>query len=93
LLLQAAHSAPLPPHAAVVGVTHWLPMQQPVGHEVASQTHALPKQRWPPPHAAAPPQVQTPLVQPLALVMLHEVQVAPGAPHAAAVGGEVQTPF
>ena len=44
---QAAHAAPLAPQVASVGVLQTPPVQQPLGHDVASHTHAPPLQRWP----------------------------------------------
>ena len=49
------HAPPLVPQLALLGVLQVLPAQQPVGHEVASHTHAPPTQRWPTPHAAPLP--------------------------------------
>ncbi|MDP3238003.1 MAG: hypothetical protein Q8N26_34750 [Myxococcales bacterium] len=40
---QSVHAAPLPPHwLGEVLVTQVAPLQQPEGHEVASQTHCPP---------------------------------------------------
>lgn len=45
---QISHAPPLVPHALVlVPVRHWLPSQQPVGHELASQMHAPASHRCP----------------------------------------------
>ena len=41
---QAAHELPRVPQAAAVGASHTLPLQQPLGHEAASQTHLPPEQ-------------------------------------------------
>jgi hypothetical protein len=55
-------------------------VQQPPAQLVASQTHWPPLQRWPAPHAAAPPQVQVPELQPSALVLSHDAQESPFVP-------------
>ena len=65
LVLQAsplghdAHAAPPAPHSALVSLasaTHALPLQQPLEHDAASQTHApAALHAWPlahPPHVA-----------------------------------------
>lgn len=60
---QVRHCAPGAPHALAERVVQVDPAQQPVGHEVASQTHAPPTQRWPALHAAPPPQLQSPALE------------------------------
>ncbi len=53
---QSWHMAPPLPHeAAAVPGKQVVPEQHPVGHDVASQTHAPVKQRWPLAQAAAVP--------------------------------------
>ena len=56
-------------------------MQQPFGHEVASQTHAPPLQRWPAGHAAFVPHLHSPLVHVLVVVGSHWAHVPPLVPH------------
>jgi hypothetical protein len=74
------------PHADAVGVVQWpVASQQPLGHEVASHTHAPDTHRCPAPHAAPPPQVQAPAVQPSVALASQAAQAAPGAPHADAL--------
>lgn len=49
---QALHVVPGSAHVDSDIDWHvWAPSQQPLGHEVASQTHWLPTQRWPAEHA------------------------------------------
>jgi len=55
----------------VPGTWHTLPWQQPVVHEVASQMHMPPEQRWPAAHGALVPHMQLPPVQRSACVGLH----------------------
>lgn len=69
---------------------HVLPLQQPVGHDTASQRHAPETQRWPLAHIAAPPHVQAPLALHPSARMPHDVHEAPAGPHAAAVRGDWQ---
>ena len=52
---QVTHAAPPMPHADVDGVMHVEPAQQPLGHDVASQTQVPATHRWPAPHAAPEP--------------------------------------
>jgi hypothetical protein len=64
-----------------------LPAQHPVAHEVASQTHLPPRQRWPVPQAGPAPQAQVPAaVQASATVESHDWQTLPLAPHRPKVG-------
>lgn len=58
---QAAQVAPPVPQLPSERVRQVLPLQQPLGHEVASQTHPVSVQRWPATQAAAPPQVHAPV--------------------------------
>ena len=83
---QATHSAPpVPQWFASGGVTHAPPEQQPVGHEVASQTHTPALQRRPAPHGAPEPQAQAPLRQ-LSLWESQAAHIMPTGAQAAAVG-------
>jgi hypothetical protein len=49
---QATHEAPPVPHVPVPDVVQVVPLQHPVGQDIASQTHCPPRQRCPEPHAA-----------------------------------------
>jgi hypothetical protein len=60
---HAPHALPPAPHIAALGTTHWLPLQQPVGHEFESHTHAPATQRSPEPQAPPVPQRQPPIAQ------------------------------
>lgn len=55
--------------------------------------HAAPAQRCPATHAAWPPQVQSPAVQPSAMLALHDVHALPDLPHSETVGGAVHAPL
>ncbi len=47
LFVQLVHALPPLPHCALLSAVSWmhvLPLQQPVGHDVASQTHDPPLQ-------------------------------------------------
>lgn len=80
---HAAQAAPPVPQKVDVSEEsgrHVLPLQQPLGHEVALQTHPEPVHCWPAAHCAAPLQVHAPAVQPLATVVLHAVQAPPPVP-------------
>jgi hypothetical protein len=57
---QALHAPPLAPQLPSDGTAQVLPLQQPVGHDVASQAHAPATQRWPLPHAGPLPHVHAP---------------------------------
>jgi len=60
-----------------------LPLQQPLGHELAVHTHAPPEHVWPAPQTDPPdPHEQPPFTHRSALAP-HVPQVAPGAPHCA----------
>lgn len=51
--VQFTHALPPEPHAPVVLPSrHWLPSQHPEGHDIESQTHAVPLQRVPAGHGA-----------------------------------------
>ncbi len=76
--LHATQAAPAVPQVAAVLALQTSPTQQPLAHEVASQTHWLLRQRVPGPHAGPEPQVQVPLVQLSAVVAVQAWQAAPG---------------
>ena len=92
---RASHTAqvePASPHVRSDRVAQVAPWQQPLGHELASQIHRPPAQRWPPAHAAPEPHSQAPLgPHRLALLVSQPAQVAPPMPHVPKVG-RLQTP-
>jgi hypothetical protein len=66
VLPQLTHADPLAPQFEPdVGVTQAPPAQQPLGHDVESQTHAPPWQICPVPHAAPGPHEHAPEVEQL----------------------------
>jgi hypothetical protein len=77
---HAMQESPPAPQLASSRGLQVLPEQQPVGHEVASQTHRPPTHRWPPAHASPGPQPQPPLAHESARWMLQEEQAPPIAP-------------
>ncbi|MDP3238004.1 MAG: hypothetical protein Q8N26_34755 [Myxococcales bacterium] len=80
---QLVQAAPEAPHwVAVVLVTQLAPLQQPEGHDVASQTHRPPRHRWPAPHAGPLPHRQAPPAQVSAEALEQATQAAPPEPHA-----------
>jgi hypothetical protein len=68
---HCTHVEPAEPQVASDRATHVVPSQHPLGHDVASQTHRPPAQRWPATHAAPPPQLHCPAVQPSVSVASH----------------------
>jgi hypothetical protein len=88
--VQSTHVEAWPPQAVVVGVWHWLFLQQPLAQEVASHTHWPLKQCWPEAHSEPLPQLHWPFWQPSARVMSQETQATPLRPHEAKVGGSTQ---
>ena len=97
---QARHAPPLMPQAERTPTLQVPPAQQPPGQDVASQTQAVPLQRWPEAQAtqAAPPEPQVafvgalqlvPAQQPVAQDVASQIQLPPmqrwPAPQAAAV--------
>lgn len=90
---HAAHAPPSGPQAVTDSAVQVFPVQQPVVHDVASQTQAPPTQRWPAAHAAPVPQVHAPAAeQPSVVSLLQTLQAWPAGPHVATVRA-VQTPF
>jgi hypothetical protein len=84
---QLAQVVPLRPQAPTVGgAVHALPVQQPVGQEVASQTHAPPLQRWPAPQGALPPHLHWPPAQLSALLRSQATQLTPPVPQVVVLG-------
>ncbi len=86
------HIAPGAPQVETVGAVHWLPLQQPFGHEARLQTQPPRPQTWPGPHSASVPQRQAPVAEhALALSALQAPHMAPGAPHEVPEVGFTQT--
>ena len=83
---QVVQLPPLAPQVFTDGVMQVLPAQQPVAHEVASQTHWLLTQCWPAAQAGLLPQAQLPFRQVLAVVGLQAEQAAPLVPQPMNVG-------
>jgi hypothetical protein len=80
---HAVQAPPWSPQAAAVCASQTPLLQQPLGQDVLSQTHAWLEQRWPTPHAAPDPHSQEPLaLHPSDFVMSHATQLAPPVPHA-----------
>jgi hypothetical protein len=79
---QALPPTPQAP-ASVCPLKHCAPEQHPA-HERPSQMHWPPLQRWPSPHAAFAPHLQSPdvLSQVSALVSSHALHRPPAIPHA-----------
>lgn len=77
---QAAHAPPIVPHVEGVAALHVVPLQQPEGHEVESQTQAPDTQRWPAPHWAFEPQRHSPVAQLSADVALQLPHAPPPLP-------------
>jgi hypothetical protein len=77
---QGEQVPPLLPQNMVEGIVQTLPSQQPPGHDVASQMHARPEQRWPGLHAAPEPQEQVPPLHPSATAP-QSMQESPAAAH------------
>jgi hypothetical protein len=85
--VQSTHAWPIVPQVVGACVVHTFPAQQPVGHDVASQTHAPLTHRWPDAHIGPVPQWQLPAVHASAPVP-HDTHASPDAPHAMLVAGE-----
>lgn len=87
---QFRHAPPAVPHDAVAALTQLSPAsQQPFGHDVASQTHALERHRCPIAQTAPNPQAQAPLAHRSARAGSQEIHAEPSLPQAVAVGGLV----
>lgn len=83
---------PLGPQVETVGAVHWLPLQQPLGHEAILQTQPPRPHTWPGPHSASVPQRQAPVAeQAFALLTSQALHIAPGAPHEVPEVGFTQT--
>ncbi len=83
---HVAQPAPPVPHVASVDARQTLALQQPLAHDVASQTHAPPTQCWPATHAGPVPQVQVPAAHVSVSVESQTPHAPPATPHAPAVG-------
>jgi hypothetical protein len=78
---QAMQACPLAPQVATPGALQLEPMQQPVGHEEASQMHAPFMQRCPAWQAGPPPQRQAPASEQVSAVLVSQlVQAAAPTP-------------
>jgi len=85
--LHAWHDAPAGAHAVRDVGVHVLPLEQhPLGHDVASQMHMPPEQRWPVPHAGLVPHMHAPFVQRSAFVASHATHEAPPVPQPVRLG-------
>ena len=80
---QLTQLDPPAPQDESVRALHVLLWQHPLGHDVASHTHRPTTQRWPPGHAAAPPQLHTPAAEQLSVRF--ESHAAHAIPEAAQV--------
>lgn len=80
---QTMQAPPLAPHVATPATLQTAPLQHPFGHDVASQIHVPPWQRWPVWHAGPPAQWQVPsTAQVSARLGSHAMQMAAPIPHA-----------
>jgi hypothetical protein len=81
---QVPQLAPPEPHSDVDSmVTHAVPLQQPLGQEFASHTHALFAHSWPTPQDGPVPHWHRPEAEHVsAVVMSHSVHAVPPVPHA-----------
>ena len=78
---HATQAPPVTPQVAKADVTQPVAVQHPVGHEVASQLTQVPATHvWPVTQAGFAPQVQPPVAQPSASVVLHAVHGAAPMP-------------
>lgn len=88
---QATQAFPAGAQALTDSVVQTLPLQHPVGHEVASHTHWFPLQRWPAPQVAPLPQPHTPLgSQRSAFCASQVTQAPPSTPHEVELGVGLQ---
>jgi hypothetical protein len=78
---QPLQALPPVPQADSEGVAQVLPLQQLLGHELASQMQAPPEQRAPSPQGGDPPHMQSPPVQTLVEFPSHGWQAVPAVPH------------
>jgi hypothetical protein len=88
---QLAHAPPpVPQLVADGGEWQMAPVQQPLAHDVESQTHVPLWHLWPGPQAAPAPHLHAPPVQLSAFVVSQAAQLTPLVPHADR-DGTVQT--
>ena len=80
LVSHIAQMPPAVPHCATEGELQVSPAQQPVVHEVASQTQAPPTHRVPAPQAGPAPHEHWPAVHLSAVARSHAWQANPGVP-------------
>jgi hypothetical protein len=81
---QAAQALPPPPHELALSPDRHAPAeQQPVGHDVPSQTQVLAAQRCPGAQVAAVPHRQTPVAEQLSERASQATQLAPAVPQVA----------
>jgi hypothetical protein len=94
---QSTHAPPTGPQAAVEIVVQLRPLQQPLGHDVASHTQMPPLHRWPVAHCGPLPQAHMPFVHWLATTLLQLPHTTPPMPHEPSDGVvqllPVQQPF
>lgn len=85
--LQATQLTPFCPHVPAAGVVQMPltlpPWQQPLGHDVESQTQFPPLQRWPTAHCALLPQRHCPPAHWFERVVSHAMHAPPSMPHCA----------
>ena len=74
---HATQVAPAFPQVATERLAQIAPMQQPLGHELASQMQRPPTQRCPPAHALFTPQEQTPAALQLSALVGSQARQAP----------------
>jgi hypothetical protein len=77
---------PIAPQALIDMGTQAVPLQQPIGHEVASHVHAPPTQCCPIAQGAPAPQAHAPFLQESARTESHATHIDPPAPQAATEG-------
>ena len=82
---HVSHVSPAGAHAVPEVCVQTLPVQHPVGHDVALHVHTVRTHACPAPHAVKPLHVQTPAVHPSA-VASHGLHVPPPAPHSVTDG-------
>jgi hypothetical protein len=91
---QSMHVPPFAPQLAAERVVQVVPLQQPSGHDVASQLQSPSTQRCPSAHAGFPPHEQSPAAeQPSASSALHAVHDAPPVPQVVSVAGWQTVPL
>ena len=84
---QTAQVAPPAPQVSSDRARQAAPWQQPLGHDVASQTHCPELQRWPPAQADPAPHAQVPSApQWSARLASHAAHAPPPLPHATSDG-------